>query len=176
MHNKLMNDTNFKFGTTVSGYYNYGNPSGNADDVDIIFLEGGWNDYGWGIPFGTDATSTDGSNYMGAVNAMVAKLLNTYKNAKVVLITSWHTEDQKADGTKRIDFTANGMKNVYNANYASNDRVYIVDAGDPDVSGIDVTNTEWAAKYAMDAAHLNAEGMKVMAQSMMPIIWRILQD
>ena len=175
MYNKLMTDANYKFGTT-SSFYQYGNTTGKtAADVDIIFLEGGWNDFGWGLPLGT-ASDTDGSTYMGAVNSMVKTLLTTYPNAKVVLLTSWHTEGTRADGASRMDFVANGMKAVYNTNYATNERVYIVDAGDPAVSGIHMTDSEWAAEYAMDAAHLNAEGMKIMANSMLPIIWRIAQD
>ncbi|MBE6590340.1 MAG: SGNH/GDSL hydrolase family protein [Ruminococcaceae bacterium] len=163
MYHYLMNDESYKFGTTSRGY-SYGNPSGNAADVDLVFLEGGWNDYGWGIPLGT-ASDTDGSTYMGAVNAMVKKLLETYPNARVVLVTSWHRSD-------RMGFVADGMKAVVAANYEGNDRVVLIDAGDPDVSGVRMNDSAWASEYAMDAAHLNAKGMEVMAESMLELIWQ----
>lgn len=171
MYDKLMNDANYKFGTT-SNFYKYGNFEGKtAADVDLIFLEGGWNDFNYNIPLGT-TSDTVGSTYMGAVNAMVKKLLEQYPNATVVLITSWHTGGTRADGAQRMDFVANGMKNVYSANYADNDRVRLIDAGDPEVSGIHMTDSVWSAKYAIDAAHLNADGMVVMADSMQTLIWK----
>lgn len=176
MYDKLMKDSNFKFGTTASSYYKYGDFTGKtAADVDVVFLEGGWNDFGWNMPLGT-ATDEVGSTYMGAINLMVAELLVRYPNAKVVLITSWHTEGTRADGAKRMDFVANGMKEVYAANYADNDRVRLIDAGDPKLSGIHMTDSTWSAQYAMDAAHLNAEGMKVMADSMQTLIYRYVVD
>ena len=175
MYDKLMNDPNFKFGTTATSYYNYGSFAGKtAEDVDLIFLEGGWNDFGHGLPLGT-AADTNGSTYMGAINTMVAKLLATYPNARVVLLTSWHRSDIRAkDGADRMDFVANGMKQVLAANYVDNDRVVLLDAGDPEVSGVYMSDAEWAAEYAMDVAHLNAEGMKVMAQSMSDLIWKLV--
>ena len=175
MYDKLMNDPNYKFGTS-SNFYKYGEVSGKtAADVDLIFLEGGWNDFNYRIPLGT-ASDTVGSTYMGAVNAMVKKLLEQYPNATVVLITSWHTGGTRADGAERMDFVANGMKGVYAANYANNDRVALIDAGNPDVTGIRMTESDWSEIYAMDSAHLNAEGMVVMADSMQKLIWRHLID
>ena len=173
MYNKLMTDANYKFGTTASGFYNYGSPSGKASDVDVVFLEGGWNDYGWNIPLGK-ASDTDGSTYMGAINSMVRTLLETYPNAHVILITSWHTGGTRADGAKRMDFISDGMKEVLSTNYANNPRVSLIDAGDPEVSGIRTGDSAWAAEYAMDAAHLNAKGMKVMAENMPDLIREVL--
>ena len=177
MYNKLMTDSSFCFGNTSSTYYTYGTVTGKrAADVDVVFLEGGWNDFGWGIPLGTEDDS-DGSTYMGAVNGMVQKLLQTYPNAKVVLITSWHRSDVRAkDNANRLDFTANGMKKVYNKHYAQNDRVVLIDAGNPDVSGILMNDSSWRAKYAIDTAHLNAEGMELMAENMLPLIWKYVID
>jgi len=175
MYNKLFNDANFKFGTT-SSFYKYGNTSGKAaSDVDLIFLEGGWNDYNWGIPLGT-ADSRDGGTYMGAINLMIERLLETYPNAKVVLITAWHTSGTRGDGASRMDFIANGMKAVVETNYKNNDRVYLIDAGDPNVSNVHMGNSAWFAQYAIDNPHLNAEGMKIMAESMLPLIWNVVFD
>ncbi len=176
MYHKLMNDANFKFGSTGRGYYTHGNPSGNAADVDLIFLEGGWNDFGWGIPLGS-ATDTAGDTYMGAINSMVAELLRTYPNARVVLITAWHREDIRAkDGANRLDFVANGMKQVVAANYAENDRVVLLDAGDPEVSGIRIGDEAWKKQYAIDAVHLNEKGMVLMAQNMKDLLWQLAPE
>ena len=174
MYNKLMNDANYRFGG--AGQYNTGDAAKrSASDVDLIFLEGGWNDYGWNIPLGT-ADSRDGGTYMGAVNLMVEKLLKDYPNAKVVLVTAWHTSGTRADGAHRMDFISDGMKAVLEANYKNNERVYLIDAGDPDVSGVHMSDAAWFAKYAIDNPHLNAEGMKIMADSMLPLIHEIVFD
>ncbi len=173
MYDKLMTDAGYKFGNTSSSFYSYGSPSGNAADVDVIFLEGGWNDFGWGIPLGK-ASDTDGSTYMGAINSMVKKLLEVYPNAHVILITSWHTSGTRDDGAKKMDFVANGMKEVLAANYANHDRVSLIDAGDPNVAGIRMGDSAWFSEHAMDGAHLNAKGMKVMAENMPELIRGVL--
>ena len=171
MYEHLMNDPDYKFGTTSSRYYKDGDFTGKtAEDVDVVVLEGGWNDFGWNMPLGT-VNDTAGSTYMGAVNAMVQKLLELYPNARIVLITSWHVEESK-NGRERMDFVANGMKQVYSSNYVGNDRVILIDAGDPDLTGIHMMDAAWKKVYAMDAAHLNAEGMKLMADRMQTLIWR----
>jgi len=175
MYDKLMNDPNYKFGTTAKNYYKYGDfTNKTAADVDVVFLEGGWNDFGWNLPLGT-VNDTDGSTYMGAVNAMVKKLLELYPNAKVVLITSWHVEESK-NGRDRMDFVANGMKQIYSTHYASNDRVVLLDAGDPDLTGIHMMDAAWKKVYAIDSAHLNADGMRLMADRMQKLIWQYVLD
>lgn len=176
MYDKLMNDAGFRYGATNSLYYTYGTVHDKTPaDVDLILLEGGWNDFGWGIPLGT-VNDADGSTYMGAIRMMVAKLLEVYPNAKVVLITSWHTYDTRTkDNACRIDFVANGMKDVYATHYADNNRVGIIDAGNPILTETHMYDATWKATYAMDSAHLNAEGMKVMAESMLPLIWDVME-
>ena len=179
MYEALMNNADFCFGSTALTdiVCTVGNTANKTnEDVDLIFLEGGWNDYNNFIPLGTP-TDTDGSTYMGAINGMVAKLLETYPNATVVLTTSWHNEGTRtSDGAKWMDFLADGMKSVYNQNYADNDRVCVLDAGDPNVSGVRPSDPSWAATYAMDAAHLNAAGMRVMADNMLPLVWEIAME
>ena len=172
MYDHLINDVNYKYGS--SSYYNFGNTaSKSAEDVDLILLEGGTNDFGWGIPFGTVSDRT-GSTYLGALNLMIDTLLERYPNATVVLVTSWHSTD-----SRRMDFVANGMKSIKETNYANNSRVTVLDAGAESVSGVDMTSKTFLSSYAKngtDINHLNAEGMKLVAENLLAEIWKLMKS
>ena len=146
-----------------------------AEDVDLILLEGGTNDYGWGLPLGAVGDTGVDSLY-GAYNTMVEGLLEKYPNAKIVLVTSWHSRET-GGGRSRMDYVANAMKDVKKTNYADNDRVLLLDAGDSDVSGIYMSDKAFRicySKSANDLNHLNALGMKVMANNMFFELWKLL--
>lgn len=176
MWNKLMNDSNYKYGS--SSYYNYGTTSGKSNaDVDLILLEGGTNDWGWNIPLGTVSDTTE-STYYGALNSMIEKLLTQYPNATVVMVTGWHNPATNQRGEQRMDFVANGMKNVKSTNYADNDRVEVLDVGAKDVSGVDMTSSTFKATYSKngtDVYHLAANGMELVAQNLLPYIWKLVK-
>ena len=174
----LMNNADFKYGTTASTYFTYGNAQSlSASDVDLILLEGGNNDCGARLPMGT-IDSRDEGTLMGATNLITEYLLNTYPNATVVYVTSWHVSSTTTVDNvtySRMDYAVNFMKQLYEAHYASNPRVTIVDAGNPDVSGINMADATFRAQYSIaanDSYHLNVEGMKIM-ESVMP---KILAD
>lgn len=172
MYDYLYNKSGYVYGTNYSNYYTYGDVSEKtAEDVDLIFFDGGWNDFMWGIPLG-DVDSTDGSTLQGARNLIIQKLLSDYPNAQIILISEWDYDATRADGAHRVDFVSDGLRAFYNANYANNDRVKLVDAGDPAVSGVNMEDTEWRETYAPDGIHLNAEGMKIFANNILEHIWK----
>ncbi len=176
MYHNLFNNSKYRYGG--DGSYSRGVPYGKeGSDVDVILLEGGTNDYGWGIPLG-DVDSQDGGTLLGAWNLMIEKLLTDYPNATIILVTSWHnTGTRQKDGASRMDFVADGMKAIYEAHYASNERVRLIDAGDPAVTGINMSDNRFRAQYSKsvkDVNHLNAEGMKMMADAMLPLLWETL--
>ncbi|MBQ8309679.1 MAG: SGNH/GDSL hydrolase family protein [Clostridia bacterium] len=178
MYDRLFNTATYKFGSRAdSRYYNCGNPSGNAEDVDMILLQGGSNDYGPKVsaPVG-EVGSTDPKDFLGAWKLMVDKLLADYPNATVVMMTAWENNNQnREDKANAIEFTSS-VVDLYEALYAENERVKLIDSGSPDVSGVDMRNSTFRAKYAYDAFHLNDDGMKLMAESMTPLLWDIVTD
>lgn len=178
MYDRLFNTNTFKFGSTADPrYYNYGSPSGNAEDVDLILLQGGSNDYGPKVsaPKG-EVGSTDPKDFLGAWKLMVDKLLVDYPNATVVMMTAWENGNQnREDKANAIEFTSS-VVDLYEALYSENERVRLIDSGSPAVSGIDMRNKEFKSKYAYDAFHLNDDGMKLMADSMTPLLWDIVTD
>ena len=196
MYDWLFNDVNdFRWGTsynTNSGYlyhpnygsnyrynyyYNCGDFTGkSAEDVELILLEGGCNDYGTAIaaPLGT-IDSKDPGTFLGAWNCVVERLLEQYPNATIVFITTWYLNPQSRpnDTLTSIEYSTS-VNRLYEANYANNDRVQLIDAGDPAVSGVDMRNAEWRTEYSNDAYHLKNSGMQVMADHMRPLIWEIV--
>lgn len=176
MYDNLFNNPDYRYGK--DGSYTRGDPYGKEGDaVDVILMEGGTNDFGWGIPLG-EVDSRDGGTLLGAWNLMIEKLLVDYPNATIILVTSWHREGTRAsDGASRMDFVADGMKAIYEAHYKDNERIKLIDAGDPELTGIKMAREMFRYQYSKstkDYNHLNAEGMKMMADAMLPLLWETL--
>lgn len=154
-------------------YYHCGDFTGKtAADVDLILLEGGCNDYGTAIaaPLGT-LDSKDPATFLGAWNCVTEKLLADYPNARIVFITTWHLNPQsRPDGLSSIEYSTS-INRLYEEVYAENDRVYLIDAGDPNVSGVNMRDNAWKAQYSNDAYHLKNNGMALMAGNMFPRLW-----
>ncbi len=177
MYQNLMNNDDFCFGGHKNtNFYSTGNPSGNPEDVDIILLQGGSNDYGpkVGAPMGT-VDSSDPATFLGAWSLMADELLETYPNAIIVFMTAWENNNQnRTDGANAIEYTSSVI-DLYNAYYAEEDRVMLINSGSPTVSGVNMRDASFRATYAYDAFHLNDEGMKLMADNMLPYLWQIVQ-
>ena len=178
MYQKLYNDPNYTWGTNDSQYYKCGNTNTSKETVDIVLLEGGVNDYSLGYPLGT-ASSKDPSEVLGAWNLIVEKMLVDYPNAKIVFFTSWHVEQKRDDGARRMDFVVNGVRDIVENNYYKNDRVIFLDAGASELSGIYLADAAFREEYAMkpsDTNHLNEKGMRLMAEAMIPVLWELTQE
>ncbi|MBQ9796854.1 MAG: SGNH/GDSL hydrolase family protein [Clostridia bacterium] len=177
MYQHLMTDKGFCYGSKSNAtFYNCGNPSGDPEDVDIVILQGGSNDYGpkVGAPVGT-VDSTDPSTFLGAWAKMTDELLEIYPNAIVVFMTAWENNNQsRPDGANAIEYTTSVI-DLYKAYYAEEERVYIIDSGSPEISGVNMRDSSFRATYAYDSFHLNDEGMKLMAQNMLPYLWQLVQ-
>ncbi len=162
-------------------YFQTGNFEGKTNaDVDLIILEGGCNDYGTEIaaPLGT-VGSTDPSTFIGAYNAVAQKLMEMYPNAKIVFITTWRLNPQtRPDNITSIEYSESVI-DLYNQYYKDNDRVYLIDAGNPKVSNIHMLDAGFRAEYCISAGdkyHLNNEGMKIMESHMLPYLWQFWVD
>ena len=176
MYGMLMNDPDYSYGSP--SYYSAGTPSQNADEVDLILLEGGSNDYGSSVqaPLGAIADRTP-DTFLGAWYLMVDELLSRYSNATIVLLTAWENVNQnREDGALAIDYTSS-VKKVYTTYYKNNPRVRFINAGDPDVSGVNMASASFRRSYgksSSDSNHLNATGMKLMKEAMLPLLWEIM--
>ncbi len=175
MYQNLVGSADYKWGTASGDYFTVGKPSGDPADVDLILFEGANNDYGYAIaaPLGTTA-SKDPGTLLGAWNLMTEILLERYPNATIVFITPWELpgSQTRPDNMASIPYTRS-IITLYNEVYKNNDRVCLINAGDPAVSGVDMANGTWKNTYSTDSYHLKDSGMEIMAENMLPLIWNI---
>lgn len=122
------------------------------NDVDIVFVVGGRNDYNQSYPVGkVGDTSTD--TFCGALATLIDGLRAKYPDSLILFSTSWYVNDDMrayTDATLAV-CEAKGIP-CYNA-------------ADPSESGVLMYQQIFRAKYCMkpsDVSHLNAEGMKLV--------------
>lgn len=156
-----------KNGSTVSNYVTQFNPMcvryttmvQEQSKADIILVEGGRNDSTQNVPVGDPVSSnTDTKTYCGALNVILQGLKEAYPDAMLVCITPWNFNSKSTIGLDYYHY-ADAMKAIAEANGA-----YCIYACDPEVSGVDMRDDAFRAKYCMkpgDNSHLNAEGMKI---------------
>ncbi len=124
----------------------------------IVLIEGGKNDYNQGTPLGS-VDSHDNKTFMGALNVIIEGVKAKYPNAMIVCVTPWNFTNTRSHTLVSVDY-ANAMKQVAEAQ-----GVYCIYAYDPEISGVDMTNEDFRAKYCMkpsDVSHLNLDGMKIV--------------
>ncbi|MBQ8416702.1 MAG: SGNH/GDSL hydrolase family protein [Clostridia bacterium] len=179
----------YKYGVPTDDdnwYYSTDSAVGKgADDVELIIVSGGFNDFGGDTIYAKlgdmSLENKDTTTYLGSWNYMLEELQTRYKNAKIVIINQWYlpttwVANARGDNMTCYEFT-NSIATLYEKFYKNNDRIYLIDAGDPEVSGVNMMDAEFRAEYARkpgDCFHLNAKGMELMKAAMYPYIWSIM--
>lgn len=188
--NRLENEPEFKFGGTNNddGAWRYTTPGAlgkSADEVDLIILSSGFNDYGGsGIyaPVGEKTLENrDTTTYIGAWNVVLEKLQAQYVNAKILIINQWHLNTAYAGAPRGDTITCyeytNSIADMYNMYYHENDRIFLLDSGDPDISGIYMMDPAFRLENSRnpgDVFHLNKTGMEKMKNAVLPYIWNFV--
>lgn len=160
-----MKYTNYgKNGSTVSDYVTTNNPmvvryKQMADNnPDIVVFEGGKNDYNKKTPIGNnDDTGT--KTFKGALNVMIDGLRAKYPNAVLICVTPWKVSGTNGIGKTVSDY-ADAMREICKLK-----NVPCFSADDPALSGVDMTDAAFRAKYSMtatDVSHLNATGHRLV--------------
>ena len=159
-------------GSTVSNYVTTNNPmvdrySSMVDGADIVIFEGGRNDYNQSVPLG-EVGDTDPATFLGAVQTMLAGLMEKYPNALIICVTPWNLAGLDETGLTSNKVNNAGLRTEDYANaFASyveslnNDRVVAIRACDDDVIPVFMTNAAFRKLYcvgANDISHLNALG------------------
>lgn len=185
---RLFNESEYKFGGTNSSSspYRYTNEKAlgrSADEVDIILITAGHNDFGGNTIYAPRGELTlenrDTTTYIGAWNVVLDELLVRYPNAKIVLVNQWYLPQtavaQRGDELTRYEFT-NSVAQMYHEFYWKNDRIHLLDAGDPRISNVHMTDPAFREAYSRnpsDVFHLNPDGMKIMKDAMLPYLWNL---
>lgn len=160
-----MKYTNYgKNGSTVSDYVTTNNPmvvryKQMADNnPDIVVFEGGKNDYNKKTPIvNNDDTGT--KTFKGALNVMIDGLRAKYPNAVLICVTPWKVSGTNGIGKTVSDY-ADAMREICKLK-----NVPCFSADDPALSGVDMTDAAFRAKYSMtatDVSHLNATGHRLV--------------
>ena len=153
-----------KNGSTMTNYITTKNPmceryKAMALGSDIILVEGGRNDFNNNVPIGT-IDSYDTTTFMGALNTVIKGLKESNPNAMIVVVTCWNFPGTNSTtGYTYADY-ANAMLAVAEAH-----GVYSINASDPSVIGVDMTDSEFKKQYSMtptDISHLNLAGMMLV--------------
>lgn len=183
---RLQNEEEFKFGGSNNDkpwrYTTPGALGGKAEDVDLIIISAGFNDYGGsGIlaPLGEKTLENrDTTTFIGAWNVVLDMLQEQYSNAKILIVNQWHLDTAYASASRGDTITCyeytNSIADMYNAYYCDNDRIFLLDSGDPDISGIYMMDPAFRAENSRtpgDVFHLNKTGMEKMKNAVLPYIW-----
>ena len=132
-------------------------------DADIIILEGGRNDRNQQVPYGT-FDSRDNTTLCGALNIMIEGLHKKYPNALIILVTPWNYKDNSSYVTYNY-----AMKMIEYQKQLNLDYVAIINAADPNISGVDMNDTSFRELYSKavgDISHLNSKGMTMVTVRM----------
>ena len=159
-------------GSTVSNYVTTNKPmvdryAGMTDGADIVIFEGGRNDYNKSVPLG-EIGNTDTKTFLGAVQTMLAGLMEKYPDALIICVTPWDLTDLEAAGLGSNKVNEAGLRTEDYANaFASyveslnDDRVVAIRACDDDVIPVFMANATFRKIYcvgANDISHLNDKG------------------
>lgn len=128
------------------------------NDANIILLQGGRNDRTQQVPLG-DKDSRDTKTFYGAINYMLDFFLKTYPSALIILVTPWKHSKETTIGYNNITY-ADVMQDI--ANYRNDPRIVCLYAADPALTGVDMDDASFRAKYCLSpdgVSHLNDEGM-----------------
>lgn len=123
-------------------------------DFDIIFIQGGINDWRFEIPLGEDHSSMDLSTTIGGLNHLLDRVQEAYPNALILYMTPWESDGREnVYGITLDDYS----QTIYDL--CKSRGVICFYAMDPTVSGISM-DSDFRAKYFIDndPYHMNETG------------------
>lgn len=150
-------------GSTVSNYVTNHNPMVDRYGVmiqnnpDIVFVEGGRNDYNCNVPIGT-LSDTSTKTMMGATRYLLTKIREKYPNAVIIAMTCWDTGNRQNELGFICSDYADAMLEV-----CTDMGIPCIDASDQNAMGVYMTDPLFRAEYCIaenDVSHLNEKGMK----------------
>ena len=147
----------YKTGGCYYPYVDRTLPDGNFD---IVFVQGGGNDWKLAAPMGSGTETRDPYTFRGAVNTVFDRIQKKYPNALVLCMTSWESDDR----------VKNGIGLAENSYYDALTQICQVrgipcfQARDSKLSGIKANDGSFLSRYFLtseDHWHLNANGQSL---------------
>ena len=128
-------------------------------DFDIIFVNGGSNDWYCEIPLWDNLDSRNTNTFIGAINTTIDRLEEAYPDALIVFMTPWVTKGVENFRGETTDDYSRVMKQVCDQRDIPCFEAYL-----PWVSNIFADNQGFREKYFLtssDPWHLNAAGQQL---------------
>ena len=125
-------------------------------DYDVIFVEGGYNDWYCAIPLGDTTDSRDPNCFQGAINLLIDRIQAAYPQSLLVFMTGWEPKDRPAS-----DYTPEGDYHEAMTRVCAARGIPCFQACDPEISGIYANSENFRSKYFLtssDGCHLNPAG------------------
>lgn len=144
----------YKTGGCYAPYVDRTLPDGSFD---IVFVQGGGNDWCVSAPMGSGSETRDPYTFRGAVNVVFDRIQNKYPNALILSMTTWETRHSNINELNLPeDSYFDALTLLSNAR-----GIPCFQARDPEISGIHVNDDSFRARYFLtptDRWHLNAAG------------------
>lgn len=164
-----------KNGSTMSNFVTTNKPMVERyadmpdNNPDLVFIEGGRNDYNKQVPIGT-FEDTETTTMMGAARFLIEKLREKYPNARFLCMTCWEVGgNPNSEGNMCSDYGKALLEVCEKLN------VTCINAMDQKSVGVYMTDPDFRLAYcqhANDISHLNAEGMKMV----LPVFEKIFAE
>lgn len=128
-------------------------------NFDIVFIQGGSNDWYCEIPLGAGLESRDTTTFIGAVNTTIDRVREAYPKAVIVCMTPWASTGY----VNGLGLTSNDYGTAMSAICQYRD-ILCYNAMDEESCGIYTTSTTFRKNYFLkqtDIWHLNEAGHKL---------------
>lgn len=139
----------------------------NFDEVDIIFIEHGINDYSAGRPIDNKENSLDIYTYAGALRYSIEKIKSAYPDVQIVLVTPlycyFQVDGERGPDSEIADFGQGPLINYVEAEFEVAKEYGIPVVDNFHNLGINSDNIE---EYAIDGIHLNEKGRYLLANAL----------
>lgn len=137
------------------------------EEVDIVFIEHGINDYSAGRPIDNEADPLDVYTYAGSLRYSIEQIKSAYPEIQIVLVTPlycyFQVNGERGLDSETADFGQGPLINYVEAELKVAEEYELPVVDNFHNLGINSDNID---EYAMDGIHLNEKGRQLLANAL----------
>lgn len=137
------------------------------EEVDIVFIEHGINDYSAGRPIDNEADPLDVYTYAGSLRYSIEQIKSSYPEIQIVLVTPlycyFQVNGERGLDSETADFGQGPLINYVEAELKVAEEYELPVIDNFHNLGINSDNID---EYAMDGIHLNEKGRQLLANAL----------
>lgn len=137
------------------------------EEVDILFIEHGINDYSAGRPIDNEANPLDVYTYAGSLRYSIERIKSAYPGIQIVLVTPlycyFQVNGERGLDSETADFGQGTLINYVKAELKVAEEYDLPVIDNFHNLGINSNNID---EYAMDGIHLNKKGRQLLANAL----------